>query len=420
MKHGYHGDDGTKGRTACGVKLLAGLGLVLSGQPTQAGEDLGAALNQGRPIADIRLRYERVDQSGLARKAEALTLRTRLGFETGAFHDLTALIEAEITAGLGPENYNDTINGRTAFPVVADPESTELNRAQLTYSGITDTKITAGRQRIILDNARFVGNVGWRQNEQTFDAVLASTQWIPDIALTYAYVGQVHRIFGSDSPVGEFDSDSHLLNATFTGLPLVDITGYGYWLDLDEAPAASTTTYGLRAAASSPSVSGVAFHLTGDYAHQSDYANNPRTVSLDYYLAEASATYTGVTGLAGYEVLEGDGAVGFSTPLATLHAFQGWADVFLTTPASGIEDFYLKAAYVTSEVPLVTKLTTALIYHDFSAEQTSASLGSEWDAVIATQLDEHVALTAKYASYDGPFGGPADRDKFWLEINFKL
>ena len=258
MKHGYHGYDETKGRTACGVKLLAGLGLVLSGQPTQAGEDLGAAFNQGRPIADIRLRYERVDQLGLARKAEALTLRTRLGFETGAFYDLTALIEAEITAGLGPEDYNDTLNGRTAFPVVADPESTELNRAQLTYSGITDTKIIVGRQRIILDNARFVGNVGWRQNEQTFDAVLASTQWIPDIALTYAYLGQVHRIFGSDSPVGGLDSDSHLVNAKFTGLPPVDITGYAYLIDLDEAPAASTTTYGLRATAPLPSVSGVA------------------------------------------------------------------------------------------------------------------------------------------------------------------
>lgn len=138
-------------------------------------------------------------------------------------------------------------------------------------------------------------------------------------------------------------------------------------------------------------------------------------------LAGLGLVLSGATGLGGYEVLEGDGAVGFSTPLATLHAFQGWADVFLTTPVSGIEDFYLKTAYATSAVPLMEKLTAALIHHDFSAEQTSADLGSEWGAVITASVDEHVALTAEYASYDGSSaGGPADRDRLWLDVNFKL
>ena len=46
---------------------------------------------------------------------------------------------------------------------------------------------------------------------------------------------------------------------------------------------------------------------------------------------------------AGYEVLEGapTGGLAFVTPLATLHKFQGWADKFLATPASGIEDAYI-------------------------------------------------------------------------------
>jgi hypothetical protein len=86
--------------------------------------------------------------------------------------------------------------------------------------------------------------------------------------------------------------------------------------------------------------------LTGEVAHQTNYANNPLSISLNYWLGEGSVTYKGLTGLIGYEVLEGNGTIGFATPLATLHAFNGWADMFLTTPANGLKDFYLKAAYV--------------------------------------------------------------------------
>ena len=49
--------------------------------------------------------------------------------------------------------------------------------------------------------------------------------------------------------------------------------------------------------------------------------------------------------MGGIEYLEGNGTIGFSTPLATLHKFQGFADVFLTTPASGITDAYGKLGY---------------------------------------------------------------------------
>jgi hypothetical protein len=51
--------------------------------------------------------------------------------------------------------------------VVADPAFLAINRFALLNNSLANTTLTLGRQRIVLDDARFVGNGGWRQNEQT-------------------------------------------------------------------------------------------------------------------------------------------------------------------------------------------------------------------------------------------------------------
>lgn len=406
-------------RFGCGV--AAATLMSLSSPAIAETEDNGfvEALVGGKPIAEIRLRYEHVDQAGLPNNADAITARARLGYETGVYADFSLLVEGEFIIGLGAEDYNDTINGRTTFPVIADPEDQQLNRAQLTYKGIPETTVIIGRQRVILDNARFVGNVGWRQNEQTFDAGVVATTFVPDTTLIYGYVDQINRIFGTDSAVGRLDTNTHLFNAKFSGIENIEIGAYAYLLDVDRAPAASTATYGARASGKFDVTDSVKFGLSGEYARQSDRANNPRNVSLDYYRTEASLGYEGVSGLVGYEVLEGDGVVGFGTPLATLHAFQGWADVFLATPAGGIEDLYIKGAYNAGPTLGLAGLSGAIIYHDFEGERTGGDLGTEWDAVLKAKIDDHFSATAKYATYDGPTGGPADRDKVWLQIDYK-
>jgi hypothetical protein len=412
------GEGSAKSVTA--FALTAGVALAsFSGNALAEGNTLGDALNASKPLINLRLRHESVDQNGIANDASANTLRARLGVQTGTYEGFTLLVEGEMVIGLGSEDYNDTINGKGGtYPVVADPEDQQLNRAQISYTGIDDTAIIVGRQRVILDNARFVGNVGWRQNEQTFDAAVVQTSIVPDAVLTYGYVDKIHRIFGTNSAVGRLDTNTHLINAKYTGLENIEIGAYAYLLDVDLAPAASTATYGVRASGSFDVAEGVTAGLSGEYARQSDRANNPRNVDLDYYRAEASVGYEGLTGLVGYEVLEGDGTVGFGTPLATLHAFQGWADVFLGTPAGGIEDLYIKAGYNAGPVLGLAGLSGAIIYHDFEGESAGGNLGTEWDAVITAKIDGNVSAAAKYASYDGPAGGPASRDKIWLQIAY--
>ncbi|MEQ8266529.1 MAG: hypothetical protein RH982_04980 [Parvibaculum sp.] len=399
------------------LTVLCGLAAGFAAAPAAAEDTLGEALLGGKPIAELRLRYEHVEQDGLPENADAYTGRARLGYETGSFHGVSALVDFDLIGHAGPEDYNDTINGRTRYPVVADPDTAELNRLQVAYAGLPDTLVTLGRQRIILGNARFVGNVGWRQNEQTFDALRVVNQSLPDTTLGYAYVNRVNRVFGEDSPVGRFRGDTHLFNADYTGLAGIAIGGYAYLVDLEEAPALSTETYGVRLSKPFALGESTSLTLTGEYARQRDYARNPLSLDLDYYTGEASLAYGPASFAAGYEVLGSDGATGFSTPLATLHAFNGWADVFLNTPAAGLADAYVKASYGVTPALLGKKLVFGLAYHDFSSDKGSADFGREFDAVVDLVLTEALSLNLKFASFDGD-GGFASRDKSWLSLTY--
>ena len=74
---------------------------------------------------------------------------------------------------------------------------------------------------------------------------------------------------------------------------------------------------------------------TAEFATQetTDGANE-----ADYSLIELGYGFDGYSIIAGLETLgSDDGAYGFQTPLATKHAFNGWADKFLKTPNDGLD-----------------------------------------------------------------------------------
>ena len=386
------------------------------------------AVVPGTPILDVRYRYEMVDQAGFTRDAHAHTVRTRFGYETIEWNHFKLLVEAEAIAHLGADHFNDTVNGRVVFPVVPDPDAIELNRLQLAFTGVPDTVVVAGRQRVILDNARFVGNVGFRQNEQTFDGVLLVNKSIPDVELAYAYFLQVNRIFGDDSPVGDFNSDIHVLRAGYSGLPFGNLQAYAYLAEIDDVKALSSQTYGARFTGSQAvGPEGLKVLYTGEYAHQMDYGNNPLNFDHYYLLAEGGLAFKGLTAKGGIEILDGNGTTALQTPFATLHAFQGWTDRFvLATPAGGIEDVYISLVYA---VPLPESLGIAPstlsnvkllgVYHDFQAEAGGLDYGTEYNAQISATLFDRFTLAVKYAAYEAQ-GFSIDTDKLWLTFGFKL
>jgi hypothetical protein len=398
-------------RAAVSLSALAfGVALGVPGAHAQS------APAQDDWIFDTRLRYESVSQDGL-QDAEAFTARVRAGYETRAWHSWRALAEIEGVAQL-TNDFNDSVNGRTAFALVADPEAFELNRLQLAWSGAHGRSATLGRQRITLGNARFLGNVGFRQNEQTFDAVRLSTRLRERTTLTYIYVDRVRRIFGDDSPQGEWDSDSHIVHADID-LPLGRLSAHGLALDFQEAPAQSSQTYGARWQ-NEWDVGSYRPRLALEVATQSEYGANPGAFELGYQAAELGVRRGAWNVALGGERLEGDDTRGFSTPLATLHAFQGWADVFLTTPADGIRDLYANVAYTSAPWPGQQPITFGVAYHDFSNDSGEADLGDEWDASARISLNAHLAFEAKAAVFEGCDPRFADRNKFWLALEYRL
>ena len=370
----------------------------------------------GDVILDMRLRYEFVAQDGVAEDANALTLRTRFGYETPAWRGFKLLAEGENVTAL-VDDYNSSTNGQTLYPLVTDPEDTELNRAQISWAGKRGEAV-AGRQRIILGNARFVGNAGFRQNEQTFDAAKAALKPTKDLVLTYAYLDRVHRIFGDDHPQGEWDADAHLFQAdqkTPAGL----LTGYGYLLEFKTAPTQSSQTLGARFAGVHPLRTGLAVTYELEYARQSDYENSPTDFELDYVALSAGLKGTTRWASVGLERLEGDGRRGFSTPLATLHAFQGWADVFLTTPPDGVRDLNIRAGATLKLGPRATPVRFAAAVHDFTDDDGSRRFGRELDLLTAAPLTKALSAEVKAAFFDGARPGFPDRTKVWVGLEYR-
>lgn len=379
------------------------------------------AIVNGKPIADLRYRFEWKEQDGFLEDAYANTLRTRLGYETAEFYDFRILLEFENVVALGADRFNNTTNGRLAFPVIADPDATEVNRAQVTFTGIPKTAVTIGRQRVNIANQRFVGAVDFRQNQQTFDAARVTAGSFGGVSAEYLYIDRVHRIFGDDHPFGEFNSDSHVVTVTADGGEFGKLTGYGLLLDLDEGPALSSATWGARYENGFEwgSDAAVGLGIVAEFATQSDYADNPFDYREYYVHGETTLSAHGFGLKAGYEQLGGNGVIGFSTPLATLHKFQGFADVFLTTPPAGIRDLYGGASYFWKPAPFGTAVQFFAIYHDFADESGALDFGREIDAGITIGIGAHWSVLIKGAVYEGGDSGPADRNLVWTSLQFR-
>ncbi|MBB4841256.1 hypothetical protein HNP52_004353 [Sphingomonas kyeonggiensis] len=378
-----------------------------------------AMAQEMKPIVDARLRYEGVDQAGLARDADALTLRVRAGFELKQ-GDFALLAESEGTLALS-ERYNSTVNRRTAWPTVADPENVEINRIQLQYRGIKNTVFTAGRQRIALDDQRFVGNVAWRQNEQTFDAVRVESKALGPVAIDLTYAWAARTIYGVESPIAGIGGDNVFAGASVKLGP-VSAKGFAYLVDQDATGRRqfSSQTYGGRATTALP-LGPVKLSLAASYARQSNWRDNPNRYAADYWLAEGQLQVKAFGVSGGYEVLGADKGLAntsFQTPLATLHKFQGWADKFLVTPADGIRDLYAGGSYALAlgKAPVIT---LQAIYHRFDSDRNARRYGEEWDLQLGFKPLKRVAALIKYADYRAA-SFATDTRKLWLELDFTL
>lgn len=364
---------------------------------------------------DLRYRYEFVDEARLTDRAHASTLRTRLSWTSEEIGGWLAVLELDDVTPIGNDLYDSTANGETARPVVADPEGTEVNQAMLRYRGIAASEAAIGRARINLDNQRFISGVGWRQNEQTFDSFSLATQRLADTRLFYAYIANVNRVFGPEdgTQLGDWRSDSHIMHAAWSGWRNHDLTGYVYLLDLEQAETFSNRTTGLRMTGRRSRGTDLHFGYAVEYARQADYAGNPDNYSAGYRLVELTVARQQIKATAGLEILDGDStnpAERFVTPLATPHAFQGWADKFAVTPSAGVEDSYFGISSSVRYADL------ALVYHRFEAQAGGSRYGDEWDFSLSRKFAKRYDVLVKFARYDAD-NFSTDTRKAWLMLS---
>jgi hypothetical protein len=402
------------------------------------GSRIPKAIADGKFNLNVRLRFEYADQDGtpaMTKDSYAPTIRTRFGYTTAPLYGFQAMLEAVNVSSIGPDhNYNAAgSNGQASRPVVPDPPLTRIDQAWIAYSYTNLFKAKVGQQRIVLDNHRFIGDVGWRQNIQTFDAVSASTEPLDHLDLYYAYLWKVHRPFGDveNLPAAntDFDSSSHLVHLSYSGWRYGQFTAYSYLLDLHNAAgdANSSATYGGFFSGSTPLDEQMAIDYRAEVAWQTDYADSPLNYEALYVNIEAGFTLKPFSIGAGWENLGSDantgtggGQASFRTPLATLHAFNGWDDVFVITPANGLHDLYSYA-----QVVLPGSVPVRFIYHKYDADSGAGDYGQEFDLVASKKFTKYWTALIKYAYYDGEDPAPpslaqagVDIQKAWAQLEF--
>jgi hypothetical protein len=388
------------------MKTNTALGIVLATVCIAIGA-ASAAPPSGTTQLDLRLRHEHVRQDNDLRDADALTLRARLGYSVPATPALTAFIELESVAAL----IGDYAPQQPGYAVVADPAESEVNQYGLRYVGAADDipglEATFGRSRLVLDNARWVGNVGWRQNEQTFDGAFLRYGSGP-FSARYAWLHNVNTV-----TAGNVDLDAHVVHLTWDVTAPLTLTAYAYLLDYAAVGAADLDSFGLRASTTQSLGRALQLRSVAEAAHQR--ARTPDAdFEADYLAVELALSAAGATLTLGHEQLGSDGGdFAVQTPLATKHAFQGWADVFLQTPPTGVRDSHVSLSGALGPLKVLVAL------HDYRADAGSTRYGREWNLSAGTKLHPRLGTLLKYARYaaDG-FG--VDTEKLWLQFEYAL
>ncbi|MEK7840970.1 MAG: alginate export family protein [Pseudomonadota bacterium] len=393
--------------------------LSLSTMPT--------ALAEGKLSGELRYRYEWVEQQGFSLKARASTLRTQLGYDTGDYRGFGAFVQLEDVRHVGAERYNSSINGLTQYPAVTDPSDTELNQAYVSYKGLPGTALKGGRQVITYDNHRFIGDVGWRQNQQTYDALTLVNTTFSDMTISYAYVTNVNRIFSErHTTLSDVEMQSNLINAAYKGLPAGTLVGYGYFIDYDPnqpfAVTASHRNLGIRFDGSY-AAGDHKWLYTVEHARQDSHADGASTIDATYRYGMIGVDIAGIQFKLNYELLSGNGVYALQTPLATLHAHNGWADKFLSTPLDGLVDVSVSVGTTLGPVNLLG------VYRDYSSDNLGYAYGQETDLLATWKAAKNFTLLAKVARYRGDTNATnvtrnlalsQDVTKYWLQASYQF
>ena len=411
---------------------MAAVPLMVGSLSVSASADDGInILNDVKIKGEIRPRFETAQVSDNQKdRANAFTARTHLVVSAGllGIDNLTATIGLQSVNNFGYANYNSTNNGKTDYDVIKDPNFAMLSEASIDYT-VDKTALHVGRSQINLDNQRFIGTVGWRQVERSYDTVYAANSSVKNLNLLAAYVYGFQGVGASPTT----NSNSVLLHAKYKVMDELSITAYDYMLAVG-AQGVDSDTYGV--ALTGKVNVGAKLSYRAEYAVQKDptmeLGPTNLTADADYYNLDLGANISGILAGVNYEVLSGtdgtDGKTTFNPALGTNHKFNGWADVFYVAnkPVGGLKDANVRLGYKAKGFGKVLA-----VYHDFTADKDMASatgvtddLGSEIDVVYVNAIPgvKNLKGLVKYASYSkgDATGYTNDKTVGWVQLDYKF
>lgn len=304
--------------------------------------------------------------------------------------------------------------------------------------------LKSGRQELIYDDQRLLGNVDWVQQARSHDAAVlkfSKSGW--QAHLGAAYNNESEKIFGTPYTLANYRTLTYLwVNKTFKEkftASIMAITDGFHSTD-----SAQDLHYRLTAGPHLAFKSGD-FNATGTFYYQA--GKDIFGTNISAYMFAVGAFYkagdftfgVGLDYLSGTDALdtENDKARTFNTLYATNHKFYGYMDYFLNVPAhtagGGLGDIYAKLKYSFSD-----KTALALDYHYFMlsnnvidismlTEAIDKGLGSEIDLVFNYNIHKMVNLKAGYSmllattSMEALKGGDksAFQDWGWVMLTFK-
>ncbi len=394
---------------------------VLAEESAVIPDTLLDAIKLGKPMTNFRLRYENLNQDGYQSTAanakkletgEAFTLRSLIGWQTAPFHNFSFAAQLTDVHAFN-DNFNDRRDnapepGKSAYPNIVDPGYTDINQLYVDWTGIKDTKLRLGRQQLNLDNVRFIGDIGFRQNMQVFDGISVLNKSISDVEIFAAHFSKVRQVTTKLR-----DGNIDIVNAKYKISPTESLIGYGYLVDMENLgqnggnPAAISTaaqggnglgasqdtvsnattdasskTLGLRLDGAHKVNNDWKLLYTAEYAKQSDYRGGSPLIDAHYFRLGGGAAYDAWSVRLDHEKLSSnDGKYAFQTPLGTNHLFQGWADVFLVTPRQGMEDTFVTVAGNIAKAKLNAE------FHVFKSDEKYQSLNGKLGDRYGTELD---------------------------------
>ncbi|MEM9837878.1 MAG: alginate export family protein [Pseudomonadota bacterium] len=359
----------------------------------------------------VRLRAEHVDDRQVSEDGQLLSLSANLKGVWEPAPRWSFALSGEAVGALAGR-FDDGEGLPQDRGVIPDPSLLSLDEAFAEYRPFAGARVRAGRQRIVYDDERFIGAIAFRQNAQSFDAVSAKASVIGGLSIDLVSVFGVDRPLGPRGQPRRLESESLLLRAEVP-FPFGSLVGYRYHLDLGD-DADPSPVQGGRSLTYGAAVSGrigtepLSIGYLAELAQQEN-DETLETVPFGRARISASASFWDVD--VSYERL-GAGTQAFQTPLGTNHAFQGHADLFLTTPEDGLADLSIGGRLRLGDAGPFQRLQLSARAHQFDSTSDGERYGRELDVTLSARW-RRFALSAERADYQAD-GFAEDVTRWWL------